>query len=33
LIRVGINEIAEITLPDEFGVATSTIKYRKECAQ
>jgi hypothetical protein len=33
LIRVGINEVAEISLPDEFGVATSTIKYRKECAQ
>src|ERR1700730_6464093 len=33
LIRVGINEVAEIDLPAEFGVASSTIKYRKECAQ
>ena len=33
LIRVGINEVAEINLPAEFGVASSTIKYRKECAQ
>ena len=33
LIRVGINEVAEIELPAEFGVASSTIKYRKECAQ
>jgi hypothetical protein len=33
LIRVGINEVAEISLPAEFGVASSTIKYRKECAQ
>ena len=33
LIRVGISEVADIALPDEFGVASSTIKYRKECAQ
>lgn len=33
LIRVGINEVADITLPDEFGVAYSTIKYRQLCAQ
>jgi len=33
LIRVGINEIADINLPAEFGVATSTLKFRKECAQ
>ena len=33
LIRVGINEVADISLPAEFGVASSTIKYRKECAQ
>ena len=33
LIRVGINEVAEIELPAEFGVASSTIKFRKECAQ
>jgi hypothetical protein len=33
LIRVGLNEVAAIELPDDFGVASSTIKYRKECAQ
>jgi len=33
LIRVGISEVAQISLPAEFGVASSTIKYRKECAQ
>jgi len=33
LIRVGINEVSSVKLPEEFGVAYSTIKYRKECAQ
>jgi hypothetical protein len=33
LIRVGINEVSSLILPDEFGVAYSTIKFRKECAQ
>ena len=33
LIRVGINEVSSVELPEEFGVAFSTIKYRKECAQ
>src|SRR5687767_9444244 len=33
LIRVGINEVSSLVLPDEFGVAYSTIKFRKECAQ
>ena len=33
LIRVGIKEVADISLPDEFGVASSTVKHRKECAQ
>ena len=33
LIRVGINEVAAIQLPDGFGVASATIKYRTACAQ
>ena len=33
LIRVGINEVSSVVLPQEYGVAYSTIKYRKECAQ
>ena len=33
LIRVGITEVSEIQLSDDFGVASSTVKYRKQCAQ
>jgi uncharacterized damage-inducible protein DinB len=33
LIRVGINEVSTIQLPEDFGVASSTVKYRKQCAQ
>ena len=33
LIRVGINEVSSVQLPEEFGVAYSTIKYRQQCAQ
>lgn len=33
LIRVGLAEVATITLPDDFGVASSTVKYKKQCAQ
>lgn len=33
LIRVGINEVSSVTLPTEFGVAYSTIKFRQQCAQ
>jgi uncharacterized damage-inducible protein DinB len=33
LIRVGINEVSSIDIPDGFGIASSTIKYRNSCAQ
>ena len=29
LIRVGINEVSPVVVPDSFGVASSTIKHRK----
>ncbi len=33
LIRVGITEVSKIYLPENFGVAPSTIQYKKTCAQ
>jgi hypothetical protein len=33
LIRVGIREVSTIPLPEDFGVASSTVKYQKKCAQ
>lgn len=33
LIRVGLLELSSIELPESFGVASSTIKYRKACVQ
>ncbi|PWT97226.1 MAG: hypothetical protein C5B52_14195 [Bacteroidetes bacterium] len=33
LIRIGISEVSTIAVPKEFGVAGSTIKYRRSCAQ
>ena len=33
LIRVGINEVSNIALPEDFGVASSTMKYRKTIHQ
>lgn len=33
LVRIGIHEIASITIPADFGIAHSTIQYRNTCAQ
>ena len=30
LIKIGINEVSDIILPQTFGVALSTIKYRQQ---
>ena len=32
LIRVGVSIVSKISLPANFGVATSTIKFRETCA-
>lgn len=33
LIRIGLNEFTTVALEKSFGVASSTIKYRRECVQ
>ncbi len=33
LIRVGIKEVSSVQLPEDFGVAYSTVKFRQQCAQ
>ncbi len=33
LIKVAIQEFSEMTLPESFGVAPSTIQFRKQCVQ
>lgn len=33
LIKVGIQHFTEMSLPESFGVAPSTMEYRKACAQ
>ncbi len=33
LIRIGLREMGEIQVDDTYGVASSTIKYRQQCAQ
>lgn len=31
LIRIGVNDISDIAISEHFGVAPSTIEYRKSC--
>lgn len=33
LIRVGLRELGDLNVDDSYGVASSTLKYRKQCAQ
>jgi len=33
LIREGINAVSDIQLPENYGVASSTVRHRQECAQ
>ncbi len=33
LIKVGICEVSDIEIPADFGVASSTIKFRSSCAR
>ena len=33
LIRIGISEVSSVSIPENFGIASSTVKYRKTCAQ
>lgn len=33
LLRIGLNEVSNITLPENFGIAVSTIKHKMACAQ
>lgn len=33
LIRIAVAEVSGIGLPDDFGLAISTLKFRKSCVQ
>jgi hypothetical protein len=33
LIRIGITEVSSVKLPENYGVAASTVRHRQECAQ
>lgn len=32
IIRIGIESLTDLQLPESFGVAPSTMKYRRQCA-
>jgi hypothetical protein len=33
LIRIGLRELGDIPVDESYGVASSTLKYRKQCVQ
>jgi hypothetical protein len=33
LIRVGLGELTKMELPENYGVASATVKHKKSCAQ
>jgi hypothetical protein len=33
LLRIGIGAVSEVELPERFGVAVSTLQYRRVCAR
>ncbi|HEV3250514.1 MAG TPA: hypothetical protein VGZ71_06155 [Puia sp.] len=33
LIRIGINEVSSVLLSEDFGVASSTLKHRRQCVR
>ncbi len=33
LIRVGLREVGDVPVSDTYGVASSTLKHRGQCAQ
>jgi hypothetical protein len=33
LIRIGLRELGDMAVDDSYGVASSTLKYRKQCVQ
>lgn len=33
LIRVGLREVSDVEVPEGYGVASATVKHRRECAR